>query len=98
MQVDCTGTMRIVDAARELGIKRMVLVTSILTNGAAWGQAFNPAYVGLNLFGLVLIAKLQAELYVQRSGINYTIVRPGGLRSDARRGNIVASSQVRALS
>ncbi|RVX10788.1 Uncharacterized protein, chloroplastic [Vitis vinifera] len=53
------------------------------------GQILNPAYIFLNAFGLILIAKLQAEQYIRKSGINYTIIRPGGLRNDPPTGNIV---------
>lgn len=53
------------------------------------GQVFNPAYIFLNVFGLTLIAKLQAEQYIRKSGINYTIIRPGGLRNDPPTGNVV---------
>ncbi|KAI0492222.1 hypothetical protein KFK09_026491 [Dendrobium nobile] len=87
--VDNFGTVNLVEACRKIGVKRFVLVSSILVNGAAMGQLLNPAYIVLNLFGLTLIAKLQAEKYIKRSGINYTIIRPGGLRNDPPSGNIV---------
>jgi len=61
------------------------------------GQIFNPAYIVLNVFGLTLIAKLQAEQYIRRSGINYTIIRPGGLRNDSPAGNIVMEPEVKTL-
>lgn len=58
------------------------------------GQILNPAYIVLNVFGLTLIAKLQAEQYIRRSGINYTIIRPGGLRDEPSSGNIVMEPEV----
>ncbi|KAK2989865.1 hypothetical protein RJ640_024419 [Escallonia rubra] len=88
-KVDNYGTVNLVEACRTLGVKRFVLISSILVNGAAMGQLLNPAYIFLNVFGLTLIAKLQAEQYIRKSGINYTIVRPGGLKNDPPRGNIV---------
>ncbi|KAL2930814.1 hypothetical protein RDABS01_036224 [Bienertia sinuspersici] len=81
-KVDYYGTINLVEACRKRGIKRFILISSILVNGAAMGQLLNPAYVFLNVFGLVLVAKLQAENYIRKSGINYTIVRPGGLKND----------------
>lgn len=92
-RVDRQGTVNLVDASRAVGAGRFVLISSILTNGAAWGQIFNPAYLVLNLFGLVLLAKLAAERYIERSGIYYTIVRPGGLRNEPPSGNLVMSAQ-----
>ncbi|VFR03055.1 unnamed protein product [Cuscuta campestris] len=88
-KVDNFGTVNLVDACRKRGVNRFVLISSILVNGAAMGQLLNPSYVILNVFGLVLIAKLQAEKYIRRSGINYTIIRPGGLKNDPPKGNIV---------
>ncbi|KAL3851468.1 hypothetical protein ACJIZ3_013350 [Penstemon smallii] len=88
-KVDNFGTVNLVEACRERGVNRFVLISSILVNGASMGQLFNPAYVFLNLLGLTLIAKLQAEQHIRKSGINYTIIRPGGLKNDPPKGNIV---------
>ncbi|CAA2967233.1 Hypothetical predicted protein [Olea europaea subsp. europaea] len=88
-KVDNFGTVNLVDACRKRGVNRFILISSILVNGAAMGQLLNPAYIFLNIFGLTLVAKLQAEQYIRKSGINYTIIRPGGLRNDPPKGNIV---------
>ncbi|KAG0577830.1 hypothetical protein KC19_5G184900 [Ceratodon purpureus] len=92
-KVDNTGTKNMVDACKQRGINRMVLVSSILVNGAAIGQIFNPAYIVLNIFGLTLIAKLQAEKHLRKSGIDYTIIRPGGLKNEPPSGNILLSKE-----
>ena len=94
LQVDNFGTVNLVDACKKNGIKRFILISSILVNGASMGQILNPAYVVLNLLGLTLIAKLQAENYIRSSGIDYTIIRPGGLTNDPPKGNIVMSPEV----
>jgi hypothetical protein len=83
-----------VDACKQRGINRMVLVSSILANGAAVGQIFNPAYIVLNIFGLTLIAKHQAEKHLRKSGIDYTIIRPGGLKNEPPSGNILLAKEV----
>lgn len=88
-KVDNFGTVNLVEACRKLGVNRFILISSILVNGAAMGQILNPAYIFLNVFGLTLIAKLRAEQYIRKSGINYTIIRPGGLRNEPPTGNIV---------
>ncbi|XP_044496744.1 uncharacterized protein At2g34460, chloroplastic isoform X2 [Mangifera indica] len=87
-KVDNFGTVNLVEACRKVGVNRFILISSILVNGAAMGQILNPAYIFLNVFGLTLIAKLQAEQYIRRSGINYTIIRPGGLRNEPPTGNL----------
>ena len=72
--VDFAGTANLVAAAKNSGstFKRVVLVTSI---GA--DDLINP----LNLFWGVLFWKKRGEEALQRSGLPYTIVRPGGLKS-----------------
>ena len=94
VQVDNFGTVNLVDACRKVGVTRFILVSSILVNGAAMGQILNPAYIFLNVFGLTLIAKLQAENYIRKSGINYTIIRPGGLKNEPPSGNLVMEPEV----
>lgn len=79
-KVDYEGTKNLVDAAIAKGIEQMVLVSSI---GAS--QLFHP----LNLFWLILVWKKQAEEYIQKSGLTYTIVRPGGLKNEDNSDSIV---------
>ena len=72
-KVDFVGTRNLVDAAKAAGIRRFVIVSSLCVS-----KFFHP----LNLFWLVLFWKKQAESYIIDSGLTYTIVRPGGLRSE----------------
>ncbi|MEG4199573.1 NAD(P)H-binding protein [Microcoleus sp. Pol12A5] len=72
-KVDFEGTKNLVDAAKAKGIEHFVLVTSLCVS-----QFFHP----LNLFWLILVWKKQAEEYLQKSGLTYTIVRPGGLKNE----------------
>ena len=67
--------MKLIDAAKQAGVQRFVLQTSLLTNGAAIGQGLNPVYIFLNLATGALSKKLETELYVKQSGLDYTIVR-----------------------
>lgn len=71
--VDYQGTQNLVQVAQEKGIQHFVLVSSLCVS-----QLFHP----LNLFWLVLLWKKQAEEHLQKSGLTYTIVRPGGLRME----------------
>jgi uncharacterized protein YbjT (DUF2867 family) len=72
-KVDYEGTKNLVDVAKEKGIEHFVMVSSLCTS-----QLFHP----LNLFWLILVWKKQAEEYLQKSGVPYTIVRPGGLKNE----------------
>ncbi|MGK7872749.1 MAG: SDR family oxidoreductase [Xenococcaceae cyanobacterium] len=82
-QVDYQGTKNLVDAAKAKGIEHFVLVSSLCVS-----KFFHP----LNLFWLILYWKKQAEEYIQKSGLTYTIVRPGGLRNQDNSDPIVMSS------
>jgi len=84
-KVDHEGTDNLVAVATAPGssVKRFVLVTSLLTNAKAAGQGNNDNYKFLNALGGVLDEKLAAELNLRASGLDYVIVRPGGLSNEA---------------
>jgi len=82
-KVDFEGTKNLVDAAKAKGIEHFVLVSSLCTS-----VLFHP----LNLFWLILVWKKQAEEYIQKSGLTYTIVRPGGLKNEDNSDAIVMQS------
>ena len=92
-KVDGEGTRRLVDAAKAAGVKKFVLVTSLLTNAKAVGQGDNPNYKFLNLFGGVLDQKLEAEQHLRASGLEWTIVRPGGLDEGPAGGEVVVGAE-----
>jgi uncharacterized protein YbjT (DUF2867 family) len=82
-KVDYEGTKNLVEAAKASGIEHLVLVSSLCTS-----KFFHP----LNLFWLILYWKKQAEDYIAKSGLTYTIVRPGGLKNEDNPDAIVMSS------
>jgi len=93
-EVDNIGTIKLIDAAKKTGsIKKIVMVSSILTNGRNWGQEKSPGFVITNAFGQVLDEKLVAENYLKKSGIDYTIVRPGGLKAKPPTGALQISGE-----
>ncbi|PSB01464.1 SDR family oxidoreductase [Merismopedia glauca] len=81
-QVDYQGTKNLVNAAKASGINRLVTVSSLCVS-----KLFHP----LNLFWLILVWKRQGEKYIQQSGLDYTIVRPGGLKNEDNSDRIVMS-------
>ena len=70
-QVDNQAVERQVQACRQAGVGRVVLVSS-LCSGQLWHN--------LNLFGLILVCKRWGEEALEHSGLDWTIVRPGGLK------------------
>merc|ERR1719353_719758 len=92
--VDNIGTVALIDAAKAAGVKKVVLVSSILTDGGAWGQLDSPGYKITNAFGQVLEEKLVAEKYLRGAGLDWTIVRPGGLKADPPTGALFVSGEI----
>ena len=69
-KVDALGVYRQLESCKRVGIKRVILVSSLCT-----GKLFHP----LNLFGLILIWKKLGENFLRNSYFEWTIIRPGGL-------------------
>ena len=70
MKVDAWGVERQIESCRRVGVNRVVLVSSLCA-----GRWRHP----LNLFGLILVWKRVGELSLERSGLDWTVIRPGGL-------------------
>jgi uncharacterized protein YbjT (DUF2867 family) len=70
MKVDAFGVRDQLRACQAVGLKRVVLVSSLCA-----GRWKHP----LNLFGLILIWKRLGEQWLEQSDLDVTIVRPGGL-------------------
>lgn len=70
LQVDAFGVRQQIEAARAVGLRRLVLVSSLCA-----GRWLHP----LNLFGLILVWKRLGEHWLAQSGLDWTVVRPGGL-------------------
>jgi len=70
--VDFEGTCNLVRAARSKGVTRFILISSIAVT--------NPNHP-MNCFGQVLEWKYKGEEFLRESGMDYVIIRPGGLTS-----------------
>ncbi len=82
-RVDYEGTKNLVNLAKSKNINHFVFVSSLCVS-----QVLHP----LNLFWLILVWKKQAEDYLRQSGVNYTIVRPGGLKNEDNTNSILMAS------
>jgi uncharacterized protein YbjT (DUF2867 family) len=72
--MDRDGAVRLIDACRQAGVRRYVMISAM---GARPDRDF-----GGGVFGAYLEAKTQADQALEGSGLDYTIVRPGGLTDD----------------
>ena len=71
LRVDALSLRPQIEACRAAGVGRIVMVTSLCS-----GRWFHP----LNIFGLVLVWKGVAERQLAASGLDWTVIRPGGLK------------------
>ncbi|XXM70498.1 SDR family oxidoreductase [Lysinibacillus sphaericus] len=85
ISIDQEGAKKAVDYAKEKGIERFIMLSSM---GA--DQPEN-APEGM---GVYLNAKHDADVHLKESGLNYTIVRPGALTHDDAKGKIIAQSSI----
>lgn len=83
--VDLGGALKLIDAARRNGIGRYVMVS-------AMGAADPPS--GSEGMAPYLQAKAAADEALVASGLDYTIVRPGGLTDDPGTGRIAAAERL----
>lgn len=68
--VDFEGVSNLVRAARQKDVSRFILISSIAVT--------NPNHP-MNCFGHVLEWKYKGESFLRESGLDYVIIRPGGL-------------------
>ncbi|MDZ8264190.1 SDR family oxidoreductase [Nostoc sp. ChiQUE01b] len=80
---DYPGNRNLIDAAVKAGVQKFILVSSIGAGNSV--VAASPQV--LEVLGKVLAEKDKAEQHLIASGLIYTIIRPGGLKSEPATGN-----------
>jgi uncharacterized protein YbjT (DUF2867 family) len=78
--MDKGGAVKLIDAAKSEGISRYLIVSSMGADKAPED--------GAEGFGAYLRAKLEADEALRASGLDYTVVRPGGLTDDPGTGKV----------
>jgi uncharacterized protein YbjT (DUF2867 family) len=84
--MDLGGAVKLIEAAKATGVTRYVMVSSM--------GAGDPPAQGGGAFGEYLRAKAEADRALARSGLDFTIVRPGRLTDDAPTGRVTARTGV----
>ena len=80
---DLEGSNNVVDAAKAAGVNRVIIVTVIGTGDSSGAVSDRVK----QFLGKVIAAKDKAEKYLMVSGLDWTIIRPGGLTSDPATGH-----------
>ena len=79
MMIDLDGAIKTMEAAKQAGVKRFVIVSAIGVHHRDKWMGSVPYYSA---------AKHYADVWLRESGLDYTIIRPGGLINDAGTGKI----------
>jgi uncharacterized protein YbjT (DUF2867 family) len=82
--MDKGGALKLIEAAKAEGISRYLIVSSMGADKA-------PAD-GSEGFGAYLLAKFEADEALRASGLDYTVVRPGGLTDDEGTGEVTIAA------
>jgi uncharacterized protein YbjT (DUF2867 family) len=85
LTMDRDGAIKLMDACKELGARRYVIVSSMGADARAGGD---------DAFAVYLRAKGEADEALRASGLDYTIIRPGRLTDDPARGLIALGPEL----
>ena len=91
---DFEGNKNVIDAAKKTGIPRFIMVTSI----GAGDSALTPPWIARWFLKEIMVEKTKAEEYLKASGLDYTIVRPGGLLDKPASGKATLTADVKNYS
>ncbi|MBD2770623.1 SDR family oxidoreductase [Iningainema tapete] len=90
-RADYLGNKNLIDAALKAKAQKFILVSSIGSGNSA--VALPPQ--AMQTLKPVLVEKEKAEQYLIESGLTYTIIRPGGLKSEPATGNGILTEDPR---
>jgi uncharacterized protein YbjT (DUF2867 family) len=78
--VDYGGAVKLIEAAKANGVRRYLMVSAMGAGAdpGSWSERIRPYYE----------AKAAADAELEGSGLDYTIVRPGGLTDDPGTGRV----------
>jgi uncharacterized protein YbjT (DUF2867 family) len=84
LTVDLDGAVKSMEAAKDVGIKRYIMVSALRTDDREqWGNSPIKPY---------LVAKHYADRILKSIGLDYTILRPGRLLDDEGTGKITVEN------
>ena len=90
MLIDLDGAVKTIDATKEAGVNRFIMVSSFETDRKAIQEAIQEA----PSFAPYVVAKHYADDWLRKSNLDHTIIHPGRLTNDEATGNINAAETV----
>ncbi|WP_138416092.1 SDR family oxidoreductase [Aquibacillus sediminis] len=85
--IDLDGAVKTIEAAKQVGVKRFVMVSSFDTSREAVLEAPDS-------FSPYVAAKLYADEWLLNTDLDYTIVHPGRLTNDSGTGKVQVAEKV----
>jgi uncharacterized protein YbjT (DUF2867 family) len=82
MMIDLDGAIKSVEAAKQAGVHRFIMVSAIGVHHRELWMESAPYYSA---------AKHYADIWLEQSNLDYTIVRPGGLINEPGTGKVTAA-------
>jgi uncharacterized protein YbjT (DUF2867 family) len=83
--IDLDGAVKTIEAAKQVDIDRFIIVSALQAHRREnWNDSLLPYYA----------AKHYADKELERSGLTYTIIRPGGLLNEAGTGRVSAAENL----
>lgn len=89
--IEADGTRAIVAGMKRHGVRRLLVVTSIGVGDSKDQVPFAFKMIMKTVLRKVMAAKEEQEALVKASGLDWTIVRPGGLTNEPASGRFTAS-------
>lgn len=89
--MDLAGAVKLIDAAKAEGVSRYLMVSAM---GAADPPPEGADLAGNEVFGAYLRAKAGADEALRASGLDYTVVRPGGLTDEPGTGLVSVAERL----
>lgn len=84
MMIDLDGAIKSMKAAKRAGVKRFIIVSAIGIH--KWHENNHPGWMDRTPY--YSAAKYYADLWLENSGLDYTIIRPVGLVNEQGTGKI----------
>ncbi|SFS77875.1 SDR family oxidoreductase [Paenibacillus sp. 453mf] len=82
--IDLDGAVKTMEAAEKAGISRYIMVSALYAEDRTkWPDSIKPYYV----------AKHYADKWLESSSLNYTIIRPGGLKNEPGNGKVTLNPE-----
>lgn len=91
MMIDFDGAVKSIEAAKKAGIKRYVIVSAVNADKREYWSYNNEE---ISIGGYYFAAKHYADVWLQNSGLDYTVIRPTLLLNEAGTGKAEIAKNV----